>query len=264
MNQVRLERLTWKQAQEALQKNPVVLIPVGAVEAHGAHLPLGADTMVAEAVAVRVAERSGALVVPPIWYGYSESWSGFPGSLSSQPDTVLALAEDIIRGLVPDGPRHFVFVNNHGGNEFPLEQVARKLQRELGILIAHYYPWRVMGKFCSELVDDYNAVKGHGAEPNNSVLAYLFPDSVDFSLASVEPPSDWQGLKLDSARSIESEGATVELYPDLIKVIPSGVTSGDPNAGSAERGEVLVEKTVSALASFLDTFVQADPPSPRG
>jgi creatinine amidohydrolase len=259
MWQPHLEHLTWKQAEEVLAAKPVVLIPVGAVEAHGAHLPLGADSMVAQEVAVRAAQLTESIVVPPIWYGYSPSWRNFPGSLSVRPETVLCLAEDIIRGLSQFGPRHFVFVNSHGGNEPPLEQVAYSLQHELKILVAHYYPWRVMGVYSSEINPDYSSVRGHGAEPNSSVLAYLFPNSVDFTLASTEALRSWKGLKLQSARTTRSQGATIELYPELDQVIPSGVTSGDPTSYSVELGEKLVELTVNALVAFLQVFLLADP-----
>lgn len=254
MPQVRLEHLSWRQAKIAFESQPVILIPVGAVEAHGPHLPLGADGMVAEAIALRAAQRSQALMVPTLWYGYSDGWRNFPGTISTRPETVQGLAEDLLYALSDFGLRHFIFVNNHGGNEFPLERTARKLQREIGILVAQFYPWQVLDRFLREHYQDYNKVRGHGAEPNTSVLLYLFPDDVDLSQATGAPGESWWGFPLVGPHTISVKGAHVEFYPDLDRVTPSGVTGGDPRAGSAELGRVVIEKAVEALVAFISAF----------
>jgi len=254
MAQINLALLSWQQAEERFREQPAILIPVGSIEAHGPHLPLGADSLVAEAVAVRAAQRAPALVVPTISYGYAGMWRNFPGTLSTDPQNVRALAGDIIRALLPFGLRHFIFVNNHSGNEGPLELVARQFEAEQGIVIAHFYPWRIMAHLYARLFDDYAETGGHGAEPNASVLMYLFPDDVDMARAVADQVGSFNGFAMKGAGRMDFEGVPIEMYVDMSKINPSGVTSGHSFSATPERGQLLVERTVEALAGFIKAF----------
>lgn len=253
MRQVQLSRLSWKQAEQAFEEKPVILIPVGAIEAHGPHLPLGADALVAEEIAIRAAQQSRAIVAPTVSYGYSAHWCNFPGNVSTNPSVVQALTEDIIRSLLPFGLDRFVFVNNHGGNEGALEQLARQLRAEQGLLIANFYPWVVMGRF-TDLYDDYPSVFGHGAEPNTSVMMYLCPQDVDMSLAVKGGLDNFDGYKMTGGKRMDFDGIPIDLYVDMQEINPMGVTGGDPFVATAERGKVLVERTAAALAKFVNAF----------
>ncbi len=258
MKQVKLANLSWKQAEIAFQEKPVILIPVGSTEAHGPHLPLGADSMVAEETAIRAAAQAPALVVPTIWYGYAAMWRNFAGTISTSSNTVETLATDVIRALLPYGLRRFIFVNNHSANEAPLEVVARRFREEEGLVIAHYYPWRVMAHFYGQLFDNYAALAGHGAEPNTSVLMYLYPDDVDMSLAVADKVGKFGDFQMVNGRRVDFAGAPFELFVDMDEINPSGVTSGDPFPATAERGQLLMEKTAGALAEFIHAFRDMD------
>ena len=72
MKKVNLERMSWKEAKEAFQLNPVVMIPMGSMEEHGPHSPMG-DYRIATIAAARIAEKTEALVTPVIPFGYSSS-----------------------------------------------------------------------------------------------------------------------------------------------------------------------------------------------
>lgn len=254
MTQVEIARLSWKQAEEAFKKEPVILIPIGAVEAHGPHLPLGADTMVAHEVSVRAAEQSEALVVPPIWYGYAAYWRKYAGNISVRAELVKGLAEDIIHSLLPFGLQRFIFVNNHSSNEEVLEFAARELREKHGLHFAHFYPWRVMPQFAAEFYDDFAAASGHGAEPATSVMMHLYPDDVDMGLAVKDGLSQYHGLDMIGGNAARVGGVSVELYVDMDEINPSGVMSGDPFVASPERGRLLLERTAAILADFTTKF----------
>ena len=66
--------MTWREVQERLREFPVVIVPIGSTEQHGYHLPIGTDVYLAEALAEKTAEKTGALVYPSIHFGYSWSW----------------------------------------------------------------------------------------------------------------------------------------------------------------------------------------------
>lgn len=254
MRQLELAQLSWKQAEEAFRNRPVILIPIGAVEAHGPHLPLGADFLVAEEVAIRAAREAPALVVPTIAYGYAANWRKFAGNISVRPELVGGLVNDIIRSLLPWGLDRFIFVNNHSGNEPPLELVGRQLKEEHGLVVAHFYPWRVMSGFCAELYEDYARVSGHGAEPNTSVMMYLYPDDVDMSLAVKDRVGAFKGFEMTGSKSATFRGVPVDLYVDMDEINPSGVMGGDPLPATPERGKILIERTAAALADFVRAF----------
>src|SRR5579859_754026 len=122
---VELQRLSWTELTEAIADRPIVLLPIGTIEQHGPHMPIGNDNMVAEFVARRTAEQTNALVAPGINYGCSAVFQKFVGTIAIHPETLAAMLRDVCRGLIGQDLRRIVFFNNHGGNEFVCEQVAR-------------------------------------------------------------------------------------------------------------------------------------------
>lgn len=114
--------LTWEEFDDR-PDGSVVFLPAGSVEQHGPHLPLLTDVVIAEELAVRMAEAVDGLVAPPIQYGYrSQPQSGggeaFPGTVGLRGDTVQRLVRDVLGGLVEDGADRVVVVPGHGENEF--------------------------------------------------------------------------------------------------------------------------------------------------
>lgn len=96
-----------------LRRKPVVLLPVGAVEQHGPHLPLGADTIQPLHVLERVAAKTGAILAPPIPYGVVATSRPFPGSISVSFDALRAYVRDVLSELVRNGFRRVVVVSGH-------------------------------------------------------------------------------------------------------------------------------------------------------
>lgn len=104
------------------------MLPLGSVEQHGNHMPLGTDTMLAHAVSLAAAERArGAAVLPPPWFGLSAHHMRFPGSVTLRAETLMAVAEDIVASLVQHGFRRILIVNGHGGNAGVIDLLASTL-----------------------------------------------------------------------------------------------------------------------------------------
>ena len=96
-----------------------MVLPVGSVEQHGHHMPLGTDSFLAHAVALGAAERVGdgrVAVLPPPWYGFSRHHMRFAGSVTLSADTMMRMVEDIVGSVVQHGFRRVLIVNGHGGN----------------------------------------------------------------------------------------------------------------------------------------------------
>lgn len=105
-----------------------MIIPVGAIEQHGPHLPLAVDTLICQAVAEGVSALTGVPVLPPVTYGVSGSHGDFPGTVALRPETLIAVMEDLIDSLYASGVRQFVLLNGHIWNNGSLDVTAEKLR----------------------------------------------------------------------------------------------------------------------------------------
>src|SRR5262245_2153440 len=113
-----LSDLTWREVAALERERAVALLPVGAVEAHGPHLPLSTDVVIAGAMARAAARRLAArgldaLLLPPLSYTAAPFAAAFPGTLSVRPETVTALLADLGRALAGHGLRLLGIANAH-------------------------------------------------------------------------------------------------------------------------------------------------------
>jgi creatinine amidohydrolase len=255
---VELGRMSWKEIDEIRPSNPVVLIPVGSVEQHGPHMPTNGDSMIAEFVAHRAAEATGAYVAPVVNYGASLQFRGFPGTISIQPHTLMCLLRDICGEFVRQGFSRLIFVNNHGGNQQSCEQVGRDLRREHGVVVGSIYPWNLGYSLMRDTYDDPAAAYGHGGEPETSAMLAIFPEDVRLDLMSGPQPIRTGPFTPRKAMSIEVDGQEVggTAYVSYEEFYPNGVT-GDPSVGTAERGKVWQERVVRYAVDFIRTYDRA-------
>lgn len=237
-----IEELTAQAFLEGLTKTQTVLLPVGATEGHGAHLPLGTDIFQALDVCRRLAERRALFVAPPISYGVCRSTSQHPGTLSIRTETLKSLLIDIVDALYRQGLRYFVILSGHAGgthNAVLLDagECLLSLLPEVNIAVVTEYDLAAEeGKGLIETVGD-----SHAGEIESSRILATRPHLV-------------------------KEGA-VEAYPDFPKHIlvrnkqacwPSGVW-GDPSKSSAEKGrkiEAIVVDALERLVVELEEFVE--------
>ena len=253
-----LGRMTWKEIEEILPRNPVLLIPIGTVEEHGPHLPVNADNMAADFVARRAAEATGAYIIPAINYGYSPMCHDFPGTVSIRPETLTALVRDVCNALVRQGFRRFIFVNNHGGNQPSCELVARELKAEHGLLIGNIYPWTLGYALMRDAYDDAAAVYGHGGEPETSAMMAMYPEGVVTSLMAGRDPVMSGPFKPRRDNLIEIPGQSVggTVFLDYGDLFPNG-TTGDPTSASVERGQLWIERVVGFAIDFIKHYDNA-------
>lgn len=130
-------------------ESTVALLPLGSVEAHGRHLPVGADGLINDAIVAAARKRLAApvrlLVLPALPVGLSLEHAGFPGTLSATPETLLALWADIGRGVTAVGLRKLILCNGHGGQTALVDLVALRLRAEAGLPVALAERNRLLG-----------------------------------------------------------------------------------------------------------------------
>ncbi len=128
-----LAEMTWREVADAVAEGATtVILPLGATEQHGPHLPLGTDTFRAWALAERLsAGLSDALVAPPLPIGCSDEHQGFAGLLSLAHETLADVICDCARCMAGWGVRRLVLLSGHGGNGDALELAVARLAEEL-------------------------------------------------------------------------------------------------------------------------------------
>ncbi|GAA2102405.1 MULTISPECIES: creatininase family protein [Brevibacterium] len=254
-----LGRLSWTEVAEAARRDPVVLLPIGAIEQHGPHLPVHEDSIVAEWAAYRIADLTDGevdvLVAPALHYGHSPTFRGFAGNLSLSAETLKAAVRDIIDSLVRSGFRRIVLVDNNGGNVGPVSGAAIDSRRDLDVLIGHVYPWQLGYSLMRDVYEKPEVVYGHGAEPELSAMLAIFPEQVDLSKAESGGLSHESGWTPTSYSEAMIDGYSVPgtVYWDFSEVSENGVT-GDVSAADAATGEEWIRRVMGFCAEYVREY----------
>lgn len=111
-----LQEMTWQDVQEYLKTNDMVIIPLGSTEQHGPHLPLGSDFYQAFEISKKISEKTGVVVAPLSFVGYSEYHMGFAGTITVNTDTMQQYLFECITSLIRHGFKKIMFFNFQGGN----------------------------------------------------------------------------------------------------------------------------------------------------
>lgn len=250
-----LAKLTSPEARAYFQARTIALLPTGATEPHGPHLPLDTDVTIALEQSRRAAAKLEALgvpalVLPPLPYAITNWTQGFPGRLSLRSGTFFALIEDLLSALEHEGIRQLMVVNAH------LEPENVRTLRNALLDRAERHPDRVQAlfadvtrrKFAERLGAEFQSGDCHAGSYETSLVLAAEPQSV------------------------RAHAALPKVRIDLIEKARSGVSTfreagaeaaycGDPAAASAEEGralfEVLSDEVVSlARASWPELFTR--------
>lgn len=228
-------------AQKFSEGAGLAILPFGAFEQHGPHLPLGTDTLTAVAIATGLAERLDAVLLPPVHFGDTWNNAGYPGTLSLSASTVTAIAVDLGRALAASGAGGLVIVNGDWGNRNPLYAATRTLIAE-GVLPTVTLDHPGMDVAIDEVRESRAAAPGlaHAEEVETSIVLHLAADDVRterYEACYPEFSSDF--------------GTTpMQLHP----FSASGVF-GDPTLATAEKGRRLIEATIDGAEAALGDFV---------
>lgn len=238
---LKIQEMTWREFDEKRRDALFVVIPTGAIEVYGPGLPLGTDTIIAEEIANRIAERMNVIVGPTLEVGDSLPLYDFPGTLTVRPEGFKMYLEDVCLSFIKWGIKKFCFVNAHAGNVPIIKQLCWKLKESDGIESCQIFWWQFIQPLC-EGVTQYSGkmAHGHASEVGTSCMLYLKPELV---------------RKTECVRTEPIE----DPYPDVIKYIRFGEytdtgTIGDATVASAEKGEIIVKKAIGRIVTFLESY----------
>jgi creatinine amidohydrolase len=253
---VLLETMTFGEIQTALgEGRRDVVVPCGAVEQHGRHLPLDVDAVHAERLGQEVARRLGtALVAPTIRVGVSPHHMAFPGTISLQPATFEAVYSDYCRSLAAHGFRTILCFSGHGGNFGPLAEMEQRLDDVAGpdtrvIVFSDLHGlidvWRSAVR---DAGGDPDSVGGHADIAESSVYSYLRPGAVrtDQLARGYTGPVDDEVLQ--------------RLFTGGIKALSDTGVMGDPHGLSDAIGELCVQRVADMIAAHFTERMGAGAP----
>jgi creatinine amidohydrolase len=218
---------------EAL-RDPVALWPVGAVEPHGPHAPLGTDTLISVGMCERAAERLGdALVLPPLPFGVTRYGAAFAGAIGISEATLRAVVLDVAAAVDAQGFRRLVIVNNH----FEPEQVAtlRAAAEEAGAL----YLDLVRRRNAERLTDEFKRGSCHAGRYETSLVLADAPELVD-AMAPELP-----------ANEVNMPAAMAAGRTDFLAMGMDRAYCGAPAEATAEEGRATFETLTDMLVELV-------------
>ena len=238
-------------AFRALPPDAIAVLPLGAVEQHGPHLPLSVDYELVEAVLERALPlldaSASVLVLPTLRVSKSDEHMRHPGTLSLSADTLLAVLRDIGASVARAGLRRLVLFNGHGGNMALVQVAARDLRIAHGLIVVSCN-WSAFAQADGLFDAESYARDLHAGASETSAMLAVRPDLVDMGAAPA-PDSAIPGWQ-ESLRFIGLTGEAARpgwIIDDLTR---TGVV-GDATDADAARGARLLDSAAKNFAAFL-------------
>ena len=244
---VLMTEMTWTEIEHALKDRPIALLPVGTTEAHGPHLPITTDTLIAVEMARRTVAKLRqkglhALVAPPVTFSVSLLGAEFPGTVSVSPETVTAVVRDVTLSLAKKFRAvALVNVNQEPVNLEALKKGAEESKKAGGGACVTDFTKK---RWCDRLGKDFNAGDHAGSFETSLMMACARAQVREKERISL-PPMDPLGPALKKGATTFAEAGGEDAY------------FGDPTAASAEEGEAHLETLADILALSIMEYLGA-------
>lgn len=254
-----LHEMRWPEIEAYLAHDDLVLVPIGATEQHGRHLPMLVDTGWAVAASEGAARQTGAIVAPPLHYGWSPHHMGYPGTITLRADTLRQVAVDVGESLIHHGFRKILFVNgNRIANLPPLEIAIVELKNRTGAWAGIADAGLIAKVEVAGMASAPDGGLEHAAEVETAFALHWAGEHVDLAAASAPRSSNapkrarfaWT-IELDP--KLAGNSVSYAISPDEHRqaTAPDGV-NGDPTGATAEAGRRILEALVANLAAFIE------------
>jgi creatinine amidohydrolase len=245
--------MTWPEVNEAVRQRRVILLPVGAIEQHGPHLPVDVDNRITVNICEEAARRAPDILaaMPPIHYGYNAHNMDFPGTISIAMTNFLNYLVDVGTSLAHQGFRRIFLVNAHGSNGPLCDLAARKVTLESEACCGSINHWELGWDAIAAQLEGGPYAADHACEWETSEYLALAPELVQRDKIRDEIPAERGGPRW--------------LYPGLqgakrvhfmnwwSRMNDSGV-AGTPTLATAEKGRAMLEATIERLIEAAREF----------
>ncbi len=254
-------RFWWDHSTEAFAArdlgNTVVILPVGAIEQHGPHLPVKVDAAIGAGILSAALEQLPAdadvLVLPGVPYGKSDEHIAFPGTIALTGETLQRVWMEIAESVHRAGARKLLFFNAHGGQMALMDITCRAIRIKLGMLAVAASWFRITP--VEDLFSAAEMTHGiHGGDLETSVMLALYPDVV-----AMDKAEDFVPLTVAieaSGSSLTAEG-NVGFGWQAQDLHPAGVC-GNAAAATVDKGHLVVERAAAALNRLIGDVADFD------
>ncbi len=262
-----LPHMTVPEVEAFLERSDMVIIPVGALEQHGDHLPIGTDFINGVERCKLIAQERDVLVAPVLMVGQSPYHMGFAGSISLKAETIIDVHLQAVESLIHHGFKRFIIMNSHGGNRAISTLLVDQInQTTAGVAVSFGEAVRPFME--PSEVPRSNVLDRHGGTPETSNSLYLMPTLVNLDAATTAEltlPDHLDGMLPDV---IAGDPTALQLFlAEGLKAEETGKrtssaemsTNGvwgerDPREGTAARGEDQMRRTIDAAVQFIDRW----------
>jgi creatinine amidohydrolase len=257
-NTVMMSELSWSEYGRRLKEEDAVLfLPVGALEQHGHHLPLGTDWMMGTYIARRAAEKVGGIVAPPVTYAARSQirTGGGPhqmGGVNLRHETLIYTVHDVLLELARHGAKKIAVIDAHYENRFILDEACYRAAQDLEskgnkevTIVKILYPERIKPETLTKV---YAGLKYPGLDLEHagiletSMMMYCHPDLVRMDKVVQEGAADFPGY---------------DVFPVRPEWVPASGCLSPPKGSARELGELLVEEFVANVIAIVNKEFRA-------
>lgn len=242
---------TWTEVEAYLAKSTGIIMPIGSTEQHGPTGLIGTDAICAEAIAKGVGEEINAMVGPTINVGMALHHTGFPGTISLRPSTMILLIKDYVTSLAKAGFTKFYFINGHGGNIATMKAAFAETYAHLADLnvsnheqvkcqIANWFMCSSVYKLAKELYGDREG--SHATPSEVAVTQFVYPEAIKQASLSEEV----------------GKGYAIYGAVDFRKRYPDGRMGSNPALATPEHGKQFYDLAVKELSNGYLEFLNAE------
>lgn len=240
--------MTWEEARAAAGPRSAAILPVGAIEAHGPHLPLETDVIIAQAMARAGAARLArqgwdAVVLPALPFTTARFAESFAGTLSLRPSTATAIVVDLAAGLARHGFALLALANAHLDPDHleSLEAAAAQIRRDLGMRVA--FPNLTRKPWGARLSEEFRSGACHAGQFETSIVMAERPELVRDEIRTALPPNPASLSRAirDGKQSFMEAGGPRAYF-------------GYPSQASVAEGRA----TIEVLGAILEAAVEAE------
>jgi creatinine amidohydrolase len=250
--------------EEYLENNPdpVALIPLGSIEQHGPHLPLGTDTYCALSLCEAVAAKTNAIIVPLCWPGVSEHHMGFKGTITLKPETFRHIILDAIESLSRHGFKRVLVINGHGGNTVTIDYAIQEASKRFHVttLLAKSVP-AAPAEASRAALKDFDL---HAGKDETSLVLHVRPELVEMErmkdfAPTVRFPNEISKLREMLATPDEDPSLLMQMATAYIPASHELTSSGvwgklSPEESNSEEGKHYFEATVARLIRAIEVW----------
>ena len=248
---MRLAEISPVRVKEYLRNNDMILLPIGSVENHGKHLPLGTDYLIPDKILSLLEERIGKddiIIAPTLPYGSTDYLESFPGSISLGDELLTKLLERICFSLYEDGFRKFIILNGHGGNNNAIDRLSLSLH-QAGARCLCLNWWKMAGEL------DPVWAGGHGGGEETAAILAVDPKLVDqaYIHEGQQLVNDYgPDFSTSGFQTLSFKGATIRAARPSAWQSENGWVGPDkPEEATAAWGEAMLNAMADYLADLL-------------